>query len=221
MVENFSFFHECASSVKQHQLSDEGTLSEHHPLVFSNIDSTHSDAEANDSDSEIADIDLVNICEDDIRNAINRPFSTQELLYADIAVDISINCGALEKLSACSNEPIQPLPATHTQRQQMEKWQAALAARKVQLVNTPQEHLLQNHMEPIANLPHLPHKFAPSVTPLTGSSHDNHQQTGLNQLQSMAHNIVTSHLCTFERRYAPPMFNGHSQPQQDWKIYPC
>jgi hypothetical protein len=95
IINNIQFFHECAEKATSRQSNDK---------EFIEVDRADTDAVdiVQDSGKDIGENKLYNplISKEDIRRALDRPFSARELLYADTAVDIGCNSGALPECTS-------------------------------------------------------------------------------------------------------------------------
>ena len=201
IIENIQFYHECADSAKDHYAAthdssdppDSGARESDDAVEF--IPDTTGSEHSNDIQSIIS--------EEDVQKAIERPFSAQELLNADVAVAIGRDCGAFvdEDFVLASNHP--SYPATLEDLERFDGWEVAVATVDK---DTNDDHLLIEHdnrrtrsLTPSTSS----QTHDPTVTRLQNDMHEN-TYTGLNEKQNMAHRIVTAHLHSHLSGQHPP-----------------
>jgi hypothetical protein len=124
VVENIQFFHECSdSAAAQRNANEENTgVGDDTELVD---DETHPST-TNDRAPENDPFDSM-ITEEKIQLVLDKPFSSRELLYADVAVDIGLETGALseQKYSVAYQRPA--VRASTDQMILFRSWESDLA----------------------------------------------------------------------------------------------
>lgn len=198
IIENIQFYHKCADSAKDHYTADHDASDP--------PDSSSHDAEEFIPDvveNECSDFVQSIITEDDIDKAVDRPFSAQELLNADVAVAIGQDCGAFvdADFALASNRPA--YPATVEDLEQFDAWESYLAGRDdnpneidslIALDSLP----THSHGTPTASQDDMP-----TVTHMPNETRQN-MCTGLNEKQKMAHDIIMYHLRSYLAGHHPP-----------------
>ena len=157
-------------------------------------------------DRESVEVDTFDplITEEDIEHATNRPFSVSKLLYADTAVNIGHECGALSNAAQAVLLKQTANCASMVQQNQFRSWDNALHAQAetrdvLDEIDVDDEPLAAEHIDPALTSP-------PSATPITSSdvSPVLSTPTSLNTKQRMVHTIVTNHLHSFLKGENPP-----------------
>lgn len=115
VIENIAFYHNCAGYAHKKFAREEATGAFTAPVSDGYIDN-------GDVDFDLGILDAMEISKDNIHNAIDHPFSTCGLLYADVTVDIGIECDTLKIPTINSKQQIFPSSVTMEQGQQMQNW---------------------------------------------------------------------------------------------------
>ena len=91
-IDNIQYFHDCSQSAsldrQRNKAKDES---------MNNVDDVPDTMEKDYIDESKPDIFDVIVTEIDIQKAFERPFSNCKLLYADVAIGIGKDCGALNE----------------------------------------------------------------------------------------------------------------------------
>ena len=193
VVENIQFFHECADSARNHYASSSLPVDPH--TFPENELAQDSDLPILDN-QPISDIVLQLLTEDDVRKAVERPFSTRELMHADLAVDIGKECGLLQEWNLPISYQRPALPATPNDMVLFDTWQDRLksvvrhddfdeAFPSDESATTFDTDDIEMGAVPSIEQPNV---FAMPPLPAVDVS------LQLNEKQSMVYNIVTSHL---------------------------
>ena len=187
IVENIQFFHECADSVRKDH-PEEPT--DHEPFHAS------LPLDAEESLDELSSDRLNSLVTDaDVDQAMDRPFSAQELLYADVAIGLGLDCGALaeHEYSLSLNHPA--YPATVEDMDCFDSWDyniaSAIDGAIVDVQDTFSSPSVQcsSSINPPSSVPVSEPSVAPSVGIMPTRS-----RSVLNDKQKMAHDIVASYL---------------------------
>lgn len=192
VIENIAFYHDCAGCA-QKKLGGEDPIGS----VTASVFDINADADVDDASSDMDELTITDISEEDIRHAIDRPFPARDLLYADIAVDIGVQCGALKNTDACPirKQHATPLPATAEQLRQMQTWHDAVSSRKDALERLRRIELLPfSQSTEISALNSDNGANEPSVSLVTPTPTQHSSFQHLNEQQSLVVNIVQSHL---------------------------
>ena len=196
-IDNIQFFHECAEKATTCQSIDEDFVN----VTRADVDSDDDVQEPGEDVGESEPYDPL-ISEDDIRQALDRPFSARELLYADTAVEIGRDSGALPECTY--HIPFkQPADRASTDQQNsFQSWENALQTvhqeddliDDIDLDTEPSTHATsQQNIEPsVALIPPVESVLSLSPHPI------------LNARQHMVHNIITTHLQAYLRGENPP-----------------
>lgn len=115
VIENIAFYHNCAGYAHKKFAMEEATGAFTAPVSDGHIDN-------GEVDFDLGILYTMEISKDNIHNAIDHPFSTCGLLYADVTVDIGIECGTLKIPTINSKQQIFPSSVTMEQGQQMQNW---------------------------------------------------------------------------------------------------
>lgn len=205
-IQNIEFFHDSSESAQAHQNTVEQSSNEHAP----DHDETQDDHDPSSTES-VSFEDL--ITEHDIRSATDSPYSACELLYAETAIGIGLDAGALHRQSSNEISLNSPrhhsLPATEQQLHQFSFWKEELKN-----LHQPDEeceediHLTNDSsvLDPI-DVPHLPSlsETEPSVTIFEQDVPNLRIPTNnLNKQQTIAHDIVVAHLQAHLNGEEPP-----------------
>lgn len=215
IITNIEFYHECLDGAAAYRNAadtvGDSSAEREHP----NDDSTGIDANENADEPTL--FPTLNITEDDIQHAIDNPYSTREMLYADVAIGIGLGSGALNDDSFAVTHPHSPLPAMESQIHQFQVWQKQIDDlqvhdNSVSITDVPETsaivpltemttHSSNDLLEPSVSLIEQEHP-TPSI--------NDHQ---LNEHQLMAYNIITTHLRSFLNGDTPPqrlmIVHGH------------
>ena len=199
-MQNIAFYHECAKGAQENK--DALESENFNPNIYP----------SDDNDNDIQNDETNNVCcesgapvidvsEDDIACAIENPFSQREQLYADVAIEIGFETGALQmqEYNVPNNRPA--MPATSEQVAVFTQWNDALSTHAV--VMTDPDHLLHDLAGAIQPATHFTGCYngplaqceQPSVS--TISLEQKQRETNipnLNKRQRMAHDIVAQHL---------------------------
>ena len=191
-IENFSFFHDCSDTARLRSREGDALPNDDHDAI--NLDDDVEDPElpVHPEQDKVGNFEnLIN--EDDIQQALDRPFSSREILYADSAIDVGIRSGALTFNQSAIPIQIRAHPATSRDREQFHVWENALSTLPAMdepippsdALAVPQDQAdvhVQSLHEPDAtmtmNNPESCLPFCPT----------------LNRKQTMAHDIITAHL---------------------------
>lgn len=197
IVENIQFFHECADSVRKDH-PEEPT--DHEPFHAS------LPLDAEESLDELSSDRLNSLVTDaDVDQAMDWPFSAQELLYADVAIGLGLDCGALaeHEYSLSLNHPA--YPATVEDMDCFDSWDyniaSAIDGAIVDVQDTFSSPSVQcsSSINPPSSVPVSEPSVAPSVGIMPTRS-----RSVLNDKQKMAHDIVASYLCAYVDGQHPP-----------------
>ena len=215
MIQNIGFYHECCDcAFSRHAVDEELNDITHGVADTTDQEDTtelirESDVPDGPPDSAFEDV----ISEQDVIQAFNRPFCARELLYADVAINVGRDSGALHE--NCISVPCKPRAANATPHQvdEFHLWEKALYTGEETIGDAAEEdETLDNSVE------HIPASSAlidPAVLnmhrPLT-IEHDEREPV-LNDRQRMVHDIVATHLHAYLRGENPPqrLMIVHSQ----------
>ena len=205
-IKNIKFFHECSQSAQEHEaeiISDNNNM--HGKQV---IDETDDDLLLPGSPVEEDMEDLHNlITEEDIQQVLDRPFTAQELLHANLAIDIGFNSRALTDHKYSTAIQKKAHPATREELEQCDIWEKSLNC----LPATEDDN---NDMNPLSDAsatlgtigllsPTIPNESTAALVPI---NHDEPSlmMLNLNRKQKLVYNIVINHLEAFLRNKTPP-----------------
>ncbi len=206
IVENIEFYHECSESARDHhaQPEDRSAFLDHASISHNNEMHT------------VHDIDIVdnlivpptNVTEKEIIHALDNPFSTQEYLFADTALQIGHRAGMLAPDQYDITYEQLSQPATTDQINQFRVWEHALNTlchTAPELIEDPilgDEITLPTDISPLLS-PQL--LIEPSISPWTPEPlHIGCPSPLLNQHQAMVHDIVAHHLKQHLKGESPP-----------------
>ena len=213
IIENIQFFHECADSAKNHYAaaplpSDPHTFPENE-LVPENADTLQPIHQPLSDDIQML------ITENDVRRAVERPFSTCELMHADLAIDIGMGCGVLQNCRHVIPYQRPALPATPNDMELFVTWQNRLKSivREIDVEEIfPGDENASMFIIDDVDQPALPSIEEASVSAIP-SSLESDGTLHLNEKQNMVHDIVTSHLHAYLSGKCPPqrlmIVHGH------------
>lgn len=192
-ITNIEFFHECSEAASNHRQSAEMAnepilnIGDGNVVPFDN-------EQALDENIPTALTFTHIITEEEIQQVTDHPYSAQELLYADVALAVGTDSGALPEIAMSSENPKRSLPATEAQLRQINLWEKQI------------DHL-QNRDEGNAIIPGNEAAHAGIFPTASVSVHEpsvtmtqQHKTTSeynpppLNECQSMVHNIISTHL---------------------------
>ena len=122
MIDNIQFSHNCSQSASLHRDHEEDN---NEPV--NNINAIQELSDVNTVNDPEPDIFKAIVTEDNIQTALDRPFSNYEILYANIAISIGKDCGALneDKYATALQAPA-AIPSTD-QVAQFDVWQNCLS----------------------------------------------------------------------------------------------
>ncbi len=215
IVDNIQFFHECSESAKTQ--SEEGDGGGH--TTFSDTESEHDIDELECFDHTPVELEDPSrfdtlISEEDIQRAVDKPFSALDLLYADKAMNIGKQSGALTGETYCVAYHQPATQATMEHVYQFHIWKDSL-----QGVAIPTTELEVDAHSPSCEQSLMPLQFderslskltmtyqnEPNINTYSNNAlHCTPRDTALNKRQTMVYNIITNHLKTFLRDENPP-----------------
>lgn len=197
IVENIQFFHECADSARKDRM-DNTTFQDSFP-------SSSPQADAEDAADAAAETISLLVTDDDVDRAVDRPFSSRELLYADVAIGIGQICGALSEheYSLPLNHPA--YPATVDDLESFDAWDHTLASPPCDSAGIEQDVLISPSVQPNSTaFPFPANRVTEPNVALLNQSPAPDTSTVLNEKQNMAHEIITSHLRAHIEGRNPP-----------------
>lgn len=192
-ITNIEFFHECSEAATIHQHSVQ-THSD--PVTEISEETVAPDDEQIPSDENTMPINPFTrlITEEEIQEVTDNPYSAQEQLYAEVALGVGTDSGALIESPATSELLQRSLPASDSQRLQFHIWEKQMDA--IHVLNGDDSHSSHDNTACVQPLPFTSETIEePSVVSLeapvttTDATHPS-----LNDQQSMVHNIITNHL---------------------------
>lgn len=203
MVENMDFFHESSRTASANHASTDNAHN-----IQTTVTSTDEVTNANIDNVVPPGNNNWIVTEEIIASAIDRPFSTQELKYADNAISVGNAAGAFAVHTVHVLPTKTPLPATPEQINQFSIWQTAVANFTAQDLETEDEHgheTIQPNSQ-LINHPPLHHNDTePNVTVSTSvSQYKQITNHSLNDRQTMAFNIIINHLDQHLQGKKPP-----------------
>ena len=202
-MENIGFYHDCAGCAKNKFGLEDALGSVTAPAA--DVSEAPANMDFDDGYSDIDDMVSTNILEDDIHSAIDRPFLSRELLYADIAVDIGVECGALKAPAVIHHQQTGPSPASAEQLQQMRFWHDALSSRKGVLNRVRYPELLPASQSTLLTTSNPSNaQEQPSVSCFVLVLADQSSFRHLNAQQSIVLNIIDNHLTNHLRGKKTP-----------------
>lgn len=205
MVENVQFYHECSDRARANQ----GVPSENVHDGCTNYVPEDEELLPIDNDIEGASEEQFAsfVTEEDVENVLSRPFSAVEQLYAEHAVEIGMESGAL---TSSNFETVYRKPPVQATLQQIELFNVWDEAMKVQIElseDVPSSsgeaiektsNALRRHSNRSDDAGAFPY------TVFDDKEHVSEDETiALNQSQKMAYDIVISHLTSYLRKENP------------------
>ena len=204
-IQNIEFFHECCDRAETRRSTDEEIINS---ATYDDTDAaeTLNDTDRddiphnNDATTENTFEDLIS--EEDIMRAVDRPFCASELLYADTAISVGRDTGALQDNTSDVPYKTPSANATPQQVDHFRVWESALrmgeeytVEEAVETTDDSVEYIVESSqsIEPAAFNVYRPEK----------NQHDA-DQTVLNPRQRIVHDIVTTHLQSFLHGDNPP-----------------
>lgn len=196
-IENICFFHDCCDTARQHRSENaDGPDYDRDDIDVDDNSTELPSLRGQGTEEEIGDFESI-ISEEDIRHAQDQPFSSREFLYADSAVNVGIDSGALTSHVTAPHIQKHAHPATSQEQEQFHVWENALNS--VILSSNDSDDAVPP--SDAAAVPdeitevHLPSLHEPEVT-VAPSNISPHIPfcPNLNRKQAMAHDIITSHL---------------------------
>ena len=204
-IQNIEFFHECCDRADARRATNEEI---NNSTIYESMDaevmveSADRDHTADMADSPLVDTFEDVITEEDIIRAFDRPFCASELLYADTAVNVGRNTGALQDDIVDLPHKIPAANATPEQVDQFRVWESVLHTGEG---DTGEEDVetMNDSVENIATTSQLNEPAAFNIE-CTHQIQHNTDQPVLNTRQRIVHDIVTTHLHSFMRGDNPP-----------------
>lgn len=204
IIENIQFYHECSEGARVKDTlvgngeNDARAREEHEQEDLPSVDSD----ESGGGEHQFATC----VREEDVQNLLDRPFSGCEELYAEEAVEIGMESGALVSSNFETVYQRPPKLATREQLDQLKTWDDAMNCPDMEHVETisANETVVQGNntsdIYPNENICH------PEMRPLADESDAEEKEKGLklNTQQFMAYDIVTRHLKAHLRGENPP-----------------
>lgn len=198
-IANVEFFHESSDGARKRTDVTNTVV----PLPDAPISAQEEidEQEASDNLHPISTDTLENvISEQDILNTLDRPCSSQESLYAELAIEIGVECGALREPISDIAPPRDAFPATVNQQTQFCSWKSDIDRLSIkQADDLPEEPHADaapgGSYLTVANKPLCNPDNEPSVSRIVHQKEkDVTPETGLNKKQQMVHNIIAEHL---------------------------
>ena len=198
-VQNIAFYHECSRSAQEHRNVEESEKL--YPRYFPSCEDEN-DAH-NDEPNHVADATeavLMDVSEEDIMTVLENPFSEREQLYADVAIDVGFETGALDDHDYCVPVNKTAAPATSEDLVWFKQWDDALKthltmddpdgfAPDCRNADIPGIQFVDPSNRPLAQ------PEQPTVSPISfPNSQPRTDLTVLNERQRMARDIVAQHL---------------------------
>lgn len=204
VVENIQFYHECSESAKAKEI---------------NVDDDVADARGGCVDEEteqpLMDSDMNGpgenqftqyVSEDTVQQLLDRPFSALEQLYANDAIEIGMDSGALgfATFETVYRKPAKP--ATSQELGLFAIWDEAL---KNSVVDSDRGELTSATLASVQERTTVHRRSGGVEAAIAPTSTDTvdieeEKKVGLNEKQFMVYDIVTSHLTAFLRHENPP-----------------
>jgi hypothetical protein len=193
LITNIEFFHECSDAATTQRLSAEVAAELAFEAVNGN-DIPGDEQLVQDNGSPIVDPFASIITEQEIREVTDNPYSAQELLYANVALAIGTESGALRDPPITNEEPRRSLPATDAQLHQFQVWENEIDHLKDADADGADVYdELGADDEPIVFPVHAPDE--PSVSAIQPPEPASDPVfPHLNERQTMVHNIISTHL---------------------------
>lgn len=195
-VQNIEFYYECSKSAEEHQNLREAE--DFNPNYNSSVDHEN-DIPVEEAANLIGDGDPVisEVSEDDIERALQNPFSGREQLYADIAIDVGLETGALDNAQSWILVDQRARPANADQLVSFREWEDAL--KNGPLIDDPDEFV--DAVDDDSGIIQVPNSVGigqpveATVTAIAIRPRECVEQVPtLNTRQRMAHDIVAQHL---------------------------
>ena len=197
IIRNIQFYHECSESAREQTYTDVRVDEPTEVTVWTDGDGESMEGPFNEPEEDT--IEHL-ICEADIDRVIDQPYSPRDQLFADMAIAIGLNAGALEENMYSGPYPLPAVTATTHHLDRFKIWDDVLSNPEFEA------------REPTPN--------TTSVLPLNAMSESNEEPSAsnlvselslavrsgpiLNKRQVMAHTIVTSHLKSYLSQQNPP-----------------
>ena len=195
-MQNIEFYYECSKSAEEHQNLREAE--DFNPNYNSSLDHEN-DIPIEEATDPIGEGDPVisDVSEDEIEKALQNPFSGREQLYADIAIDVGLESGALDNAESWTLLDEHARPANAEQLDSFKEWEDALKNRP--LIDDPDDLLDAVHDDlgivQVSNSVGIGRPLEATVTPIAIQPRECVEQNlKLNTRQRMAHDIVVEHL---------------------------
>ena len=201
-VENIQFFHECADGAQKDRMNENPIDNIFPASTALDYEDVENEVQAADEQSSSVLDSLVT--DEDVERAVDRPFSSRELLHADIAISVGHSCGLFSQpvYSLSPNHPA--YPATVEDLDLFDAWDRNDAPALNDTAG--QDSVQDSHsVNPSSDLlPLITHSVTePTVSPLVHAP-TVQCSTVLNKKQNMAHDIITSHLRAHVEGRHPP-----------------
>ena len=206
-VRNIEFYHECSKSAQNRRESYQANVQKSSDGTAFNQAQTDEPESGHESvEGECLDI---SVSEEEVLNALQKPFSGRELLFADTAVAIGIDSGVFKRSGVCKTNQRTPAPASAKEVALMRIWEHELNNMSTKSpdevaqspVDDSQISRLDIHQgaKPMVRDPDVNH-----VSAVCGNSDWSDGEISLNERQHMAHNIITNHLRQHLNNEKPP-----------------
>ena len=120
IVENIQFFHECADSMQKDHMEEPTHPEPFHASLLLDVEESLDELSSDRLNLLVTDAD--------VDQAVDWPFSAQELLYANVAIGLGLDCGALaeHEYSLSLNHPA--YPATVEDMDCFDSWDCNIAS---------------------------------------------------------------------------------------------
>lgn len=199
MIDNIQFYHECADKATSHRSADE----EFGAVALTEVDYPSDTIDDNPNPGENEQFNSL-ITEEDIVHTTDRPFTASELLYADTALNIGHDFGALS--NTAYDVPFKQIAPSASLEQQnlFRSWNQAIHA---EVITDDIVDAVNRDAEPfsvplgdtvLTSLPSASQITTTETLPVLSTP------TSLNEKQRMVHNIVANHLHSFLKGENPP-----------------
>lgn len=206
-IENIQFYHECSESARAKQSEGAETMYEdaggvgEDTIQDNEVPSVDCDSQGG-GEEQFAHI----VTKEDIRNVQDRPFSVGEVRYAEDAIAVGFNSGALlcPAYKMVYRQP--PMPATCQELSQVSLWENVLRSpdENGEQETVTDSSVEQNGVVTGVRWRECQQDAAVSVLSAKDAVDESPRCATLNEQQKMAYDIVTSHVRAHLRGENPP-----------------